>query len=169
MDKQKELLAKGSESYEAILEHIVSEFEFYGKTISQWDEELVLSMEKDELTPKEIRVHFIELNNKIQLIDHFCGLSELAYKTASSSTKASKADNVKRLVAQYEAGGKRPSATIIDKLADNLGDDSYAARQVALMIRDYWAQKRVLFSELRKIAESVAITVHSELKYLEQE
>lgn len=163
-----EILA-AAKTHAAATESFANRFMFYGKPLMEWSDELAVAI-PDKPTPPELRSLYVKLANNIQIAGHFYSISSTINSTLVGGGQIKQADLITAIVAQYAntKGTKRPAAAVIEKMADSYMKSTTSTRVAAKLVKEFWRHRLDALTEVRKCLEQIGISMHTEMKYLQE-
>lgn len=162
-----EVIEEGAIIYSHITEEFIKNFQFYGKTLYEWSQELSIDIpEAGSLDEKGFRKLLLELASNTQKANNYYSASSLIVNTIDGGNSIKKADVVNAIVAGYEfKGRKRPAASMIETMAESYMSSTVSARVAAKIVKNFWRQRVDTLLELRKIFEQIGMSLHVEIKF----
>ena len=161
-------ILENSTAHSAATEAFISQLEFYGKTLDQWDIDLAVKI-PDNPIPTDMRIIYAALANNIQKITHFLNAADSISSALDAGGKIKHSDLVKIIVESYEVrNAKRPGVDVINRMAESYMRNTVSTRIASKIIKDFWKRKYDTLQEVRKLAESIGISLASEMKYLSE-
>tara|TARA_Y100000034_G_C6756471_1_gene336638 strand:+ start:105 stop:644 length:540 start_codon:yes stop_codon:yes gene_type:complete len=155
----------GAQAHSAATEIFMDSFVFYGKTLTEWLDEVAINL-PDDIQPMDLRQLYVDVARKIQRAANFYTIASAIHGGLVDGGQIKKSDLVKSLVDQYTATKrKRPAATIIERMADSYMNSTVHTRIAAKIVKDFWRERRDTLIEMRKCLEQVSISLHTEMKY----
>jgi hypothetical protein len=162
----KEVMA-GAQAHSAATEIFMSGFIFYGQSLTDWLNEMAVVIPK-EITPPDLRLLYLDIATKHQRAANFYSIASSIHGGIVDGGNIKKNDLVKSLVDRYTtANRKRPAATIIERMADSYMNATVHTRIASKIVKDFWRERRDTLIEMRKCLEQVSISMHTEMKYLD--
>lgn len=160
-------IAEGAASHSEATEAFIEKFSFYGKSLGQWADELVVPIPKDP-TPQQLRDLYIKLGNNIQIASHFYSVATTVNSTLAGGGQMRKSDLVTKLVKQYEqSNGRRPARETLERMADSYMGQTVSTRIASKAVKEFWKQRIDTLKEVRKCLESISMSYAMEMKYLD--
>lgn len=157
----------GAQAHSAATEMFMDNFNFYGKSLSQWLNEVAIDLPK-EVHPDDLRNLYLDVARKIQRASNFYSIASSIHGGLVDGGQMRKADLVRKLVNNYsETGTKRPAAKIIERMADSYMNNTVHTKIAAKIVKDFWRERRDALIEMRKCLEQISISLHTEMKYNE--
>jgi len=154
-------------AHAAATQMFTQKFMFYGKPLSEWSDELAVPIAKG-IQPEGMRDLYVKLANNIQVASHFHSVASTINSTLVGGGQIKHSDLVKAIVDSYlSKNATRPAASIIDEMAKSYMRDTTSTRVASKIVKDFWKQKLDALVEVRKCLEQVGISIHSEMKYLQ--
>ncbi len=158
----------GASAHSAATEIFQDQFQFYGQTLSEWMDLMSIKIPKDP-TPQEMRSLYVELAQKYQRASIYYTVANSIHGAIINGGEIKKSDLVKALVDRYAGTAKkRPAASIIERMAESYMNSTVHTKIAARIVKDFWKERRDTLVEIRKNLEQVSISMHTEMKYLEQ-
>ena len=161
-----EEVVAGAQAHSAATEKFVDTFMFYGKTLSEWLDEVAIERPPENPGPHDMQRLYFDLGMKIQRASNFYTIANAIHGSLSSGTNIKKSDLVSALVTQYaKTNRKRPAASIIEKMADSYMNSTVHTKIAAKIVKDFWRERRDTMIEMRKCFEQASISMAVELKH----
>lgn len=162
-------ISEAAYAHSAATRDFITQFVFYGKTLSDWSDELAVPI-VPQMTPEDMRGLYIKLANNIQIASHYYSISSTINSTLVGGGQMKKADLVTALVETFaKRNATRPAAAVIDRMADSYMKATVSSRVASKIIKEFWKQRLDTLIEVRKCLEQVGISLHTEMKYLNDE
>lgn len=159
-------IAQGAAAHSAATESFVDSFMFYGKSLNEWSDELVVPIGQNP-TPQDIRKLYILLANNVQIASHFYSVSNTINSTIAGGGQIKKSDLVAALVRDYEArNARRPAKDVLERMADSYMKSTVSTRIASRIVKEFWRQRLDSLKEVRKCLEAISMSVAIEMKYL---
>jgi hypothetical protein len=157
-------LLESQEVYNSEFEGFTDGFRFKGKTLSEWDEELYVSIPKT-IQPDSFRQTYFDLIKKIQLASHYYNATSSVCKSISADNEAKKADLIVEIINEYKKkDARKPAASLMDQMAAKQMPEDLKMELAAQIVKEYWKTQRETLSEVRRCMEQIGISMHSEMK-----
>lgn len=165
-----EELLEAAATHAAATEAFANKFMFYGKPLQQWSDELAVEVDKDkDLTPENMRHLYVKLANNIQIASHFYSIASTINSTLVGGGQIKQADLVTAIVNQYaKTKARRPSGSVIEKMAESYMKSTTSTRVAAKLVKEFWRHRLDALTEVRKCLEQIGISMHTEMKYLQE-
>jgi len=158
-------VVKGAEAHNAAAMVFRESFQFYGKSLNDWLNEMAIELPK-ELTPMVLQELYLDVAKKYQRAANFYTISNSVYGGIADGGNIKKSDLVKTLVERYKASSqKRPGQDIIEHMASSYLSKTMPTRIAAKIVRDFWKERKDAIVEVRKCLEQASISIATELKY----
>lgn len=162
-------VVSGAQAHSAATEIFMDSFVFYSSTLSEWLDEMAVHI-PDEVHPEDLQSLYLDVARKIQRASNFYTIASAIHGGLVDGGNIKKSDLVKSLVDQFASNKKkRPAATIIERMADSYMNATIHTRIAAKIVKDFWRERRDALIEMRKCLEQVSISIHTEMKYLNQD
>jgi len=163
-------MTEGVDTWSHITTSFIKEFEFYGKTLYEWSNELMLEIPPSkDLDGKAFRTLLTRLIKNMQVASNYHSVSCCICDTISGGNNVKKSDIVSAIVATYaKKGAKRPAATVIEQMAETYMTSTINASVAAKLVKNFWKQRLDMLLEVRKILEQIGMSLHVEMKWTSQ-
>jgi hypothetical protein len=158
-------LDAGADVYTALTENFIESFEFYGQTLKQWADELLVNI-PDDMQPDAYRKLLAELANNVQKASNYHSVACSLADAIKGGRGVKRSDVVRAIVTGYqERGARRPSGTIIERMADSYMSSTVSGEVAAKLVQRFWRQRLDQLIEVRRILEMISMSLHVELKH----
>ncbi len=165
-----DVVKEGSEIYSEVTAAFVKDFVFYDKTLYEWATELMIHIPKArDLDEIGFRALLIDLANNIQVASNYHSVASSMADAITGGNSIKKSDVVNAIVMNYgKRGAKRPAAVVIERMADSYMSSTVSARVAARIVKTFWKQRLDTLLEVRKILEQIGMSLHVEMKWMNQ-
>mgnify|MGYP003110756910 CR=1 FL=1 len=165
-----DVVKEGSEIYSEITSSFVQDFVFYDKTLYEWATELMVQIPKaQDLDEVGFRALLIDLANNIQIASNYHSVASSMADAITGGNSIKKSDVVNAIVMNFgKRGAKRPAAVVIERMAESYMSSTVSARVAAKIVKSFWKQRLDTLLEVRKILEQIGMSLHVEMKWMNQ-
>lgn len=154
-------------AHAAATQAFANNFEFYGKSLTEWSHELAVLVPEDP-TPDELRRLFAKVARNIQLATDLYSRANSISSAIVGGGNLKKSDLVAALVERYRIqNAKRPAASVLERMADSYMNSTVSSRVAARIAKEFFRDRRDVLIETRKCLEQIGFTLHLELKLQE--
>lgn len=149
-----------------LTQKLIENLSFYGKTLKQWEDELVVIIVDEDLNYDRIQKITLELIKKIQIASHFYTISNTAHVINQTGISIKKSDLITSLISYYHINGtKVPPSSLMDKIAENYIRKLTNIETLSKVVRDFWKHKVETLDKVKSLVSSLGISMVSEMKY----
>lgn len=150
-----------------LIDKITSGIVFYDRTLVEWIEYFSLAPpEKDNVNNETLRNCFLDLTKLIQEASFYYSICSNFNQIITSTTQNIKSMQVNKIVDSYaQAKAKRPSALVINRIADHRLSDISTQILASKILKEFWKERKETLIEVRKCLEQIALNHNVELKY----
>ena len=153
--------------YTSATDSFVSSFSCFGNTLAGHSEYLHIDRPRN-MTPDAFRQIQWELIEKLQFASDCYSIALSIYNAVTNGAAKKQSQLMAEISSAYEkARRKKPAATIIQNTAETYLKDTKSIATIAKIIKDYWKTKYDELLEVRRCVEQIGISMHSEMKHLQ--
>lgn len=161
-------VVEGAVAHAAATEAFVSNFDFYGKSLGDWAQELAMITPPNPNTDQLKRL-FAELSKKLQQATDLYARANSISSAIVGGGNLKKSDLIAALVERYaNANAKRPAASVLERMAESYMNSTVSSRIAAQIVKDFFKNKKEGLEQVRRCLESIAMLQMSELKHLDR-
>lgn len=150
--------------YDSAAESLLNDLEFHGHSLSDWSVKLTLQIgnPEDFSDLKELQ---IELAKKIQMATYYYSISSTVFNVLDSSTHAEKGAVTQAILDEFrERGEHRPTQASMDAIVRGRLQSINNQKLSASIVKNFFKQRLDTLIEIRKILESLSISMSMERK-----
>lgn len=160
------VIEAGNIIYDRAYERLMEELQFCGKTLREWAGEYMIEIPLG-IDHRSFRELSARLGNLYQRAQNYHDTVDAAYEALVTSRDLKKDATIHKIVTRYrDDNARRPAGTIIEQMAEHEMRDVVSTAAVAKILKGFWKRRLEMLLDTRKTLDSIGMSLHVELKFL---